>query len=93
MEFKGWVASALLSIINVTGLALFGEKLSYILPPFASLELLSAEYLGETNISNFIYYHFLMATCSLDALNRSSKRKEMRIKKGKSRTATTNYIQ
>ena len=60
----------------------FGEKLSYILPPLASLELLAAEYLRETNISNFIY-HLLMVTCSLDALKKSSKRKEMRIKKEK----------
>ena len=60
----------------------FGEKLSYILPPLASLELLAAEYLRETNISNFIY-HLLMVTCSLDALKKSSKRKEMRIKQEK----------
>ena len=50
--------------------------MSYILPPLASLELLAAEYLRETNISNFIY-HLLMVTCSLDALKKSSKRKEM----------------
>ena len=56
--------------------------MSYILPPLASLELLAAEYLRETNISNFIY-HLLMVTCSLDALKKSSKRKEMRIKKQK----------
>ena len=60
----------------------FGEKLSYILPPLASLELLFAEYLRESNILNFIY-HLLMVTCSLDALKKSSKRKEMRIKKEK----------
>ena len=34
------------------------------------------------NISIFIY-HSLMVTCSLDALKKSSKRKEMRIKKEK----------
>ena len=41
-------------IINVTGLVQFRERLSYILPPLASLELLAAEYLRETNISNCI---------------------------------------
>ena len=46
------------------------------------LELLAAEYLPETNISIFIY-HSLMVTCSLDALKKSLKRKEMRIKKAK----------
>ena len=56
--------------------------MSYILPSLASLELLAAEYLRETNISNFIY-HLLMVTCSLDALKKSSKSKEMRIKKEK----------
>ena len=66
----------------ITGSVQFGEKLSYILPPLASLELLAAEYLRETNISNCIY-HLLMVTCSLDALKKSSKRKEMRIKKEK----------
>ena len=60
----------------------FEEKLSYILPRLISLDLLAAEYLPETNISNFIY-HLLMVTCSLDALKKSSKRKEMRIKKEK----------
>ena len=54
-SFEGWIASALLSIINVTGLVQFGEKLSYILPPLVSLELLAAEYFCETNISNSIY--------------------------------------
>ena len=72
----------LLSIINVTRLDQFREKLSCILPPLASLELLAAEYLRETNISNCIY-HLLMVTCSLDALKKSSKRKEMIIKKEK----------
>ena len=33
-----------------------------------------------------------MVTRSLDSLKKSSKRKEMRIKKGKSRSVTTNYI-
>ena len=61
----------------------FREKLSYILPPLASLELLAAEYLRETNTSNFIYYHLLMAICSLDALKKSSKKKDARIKKEK----------
>ena len=79
---EGWVASALLSITNVTGLIQFGEKLSYILPWLASFELLAAKYLRETNIWNFIY-NLLMVTCSLDALKKSSKRKEMRIKKEK----------
>ena len=51
----------------------FGEKLSYILPPLVSLELLAAEYRHETNISNFIY-HLSMVTCSLDALKKSSMR-------------------
>ena len=82
-RFEGWVGSALLSIIYVVGLVQFWEKLSYILPPLASLELLAAEYLREANTSNFIYYHLLMAICSLDALKKSSKKKEMRIKKGK----------
>ena len=57
----------------------FGEKLSYSLPSLVSLELLAAEYLCETNISNFIY-NLLMVTCSLDALKQSSKRKAMIIK-------------
>ena len=43
-SLEGWVAASLLSIINVTGLVQFGEKLSYILPPLVSLELLAAEY-------------------------------------------------
>ena len=30
-------------------------------------------------------YHLLMVTCSLDALKKSSKKKEMRIKRKKSR--------
>ena len=68
----------------ITGSVQFGEKLSYILPPLASLELLAAEDLRESNISNFMY-HLLMVTCSLDALKKSWKRKEMRMKKGKSR--------
>ena len=63
-------------------MAHFGGKSSYILPPLASLELLAAEYLREANTSNFIY-HLVMVTCSLDALKKSSKRKEMRIKKEK----------
>ena len=54
------------------------------------LELLAAEYLPETNISIFIY-HSLMVTCSLDVLKKFSKRKQMRIKKGKS--VTIKYIQ
>ena len=74
----------LLSIINVTRLDQFREKLSCILPPLASLELLAAEYLRETNISNCIY-HLLMVTCSLDALKKSWRRKDMRIKRKKSR--------
>ena len=83
-SFEGWFASALLGIINVTGLVQFGENLSLILPPLASLELLAAEYLHDTNISNFIY-HLLMITRSLDALKKSSKAKEnkMRTKKEK----------
>ena len=40
------------------------------LPLLASLELLAAEYLRETNISNFMY-HLLMATFSLDALKKT----------------------
>ena len=52
------------------------------LPPLASLELLAADYLRETNISNSIY-HLLMATGSLDALKKSSKKKDTRIKKVK----------
>ena len=58
----------------------FGENLTYILSPLAPLELLAAEYLRETNVSNFVY-HLLLVTCSLDALKKSSKRKEIRIKK------------
>ena len=58
------------------------EKLSYILPPRTSLELLATEYLRESNISNFIC-HLLIVTGSLDALKKSSNRKEMRVKKEK----------
>ena len=50
--------------------------------PLASLELVAAEYLHETNISNFIC-HLFMVTCFIDALEKSSKRKEIRIKKEK----------
>ena len=67
-------------MINVTGLVHLRERLSYILSPVASLELLAAEYLRETNISNCIY-HLLMVTYSLDALKTYLKRKDMRIKK------------
>ena len=80
VEFRGM--TCLLSIINVTRLDQFREKLSCILPPLASLELLAAVYLCETNISKFVY-HLLMVTCSIDALKNSSKRKEMRVKKEK----------
>ena len=66
-SFEGWVASALLGIINVTGLVQFRERLSDILPALAFLELLAAEYLSGTNISNCIY-SLLMVTCSLNAL-------------------------
>ena len=76
--------------MNVTGLVQFGEQLIYILPPLASLELLAAEYLSETNISNFIY-HLLMVTCYLDALKKSSRRKEMKIKRKKSRSCNKPY--
>ena len=62
-------ASALLIIVNVTGLVQLRERLSCILPPLASLELLAAEYLCEANISNCIY-HLLMVTCSLHALKK-----------------------
>ena len=55
----------------------FWERLSCILPPLASLELLAAEYLRETNTSNCIY-HLLMVTCSLDALKKSWTRKGMK---------------
>ena len=34
-----------------------------------------------------------MVTCSLDVLKKSSKRRDMKIKKGKSRGITTNGIQ
>ena len=81
-SFQGWVPSALLNITNVIGLVPFGKKLGYILLPLTSLELLAVEYLRETNISNFIY-HLLMITCSLHALKKSPKRKEMRIKNEK----------
>ena len=80
-SFEGWVPSALLNITNVIDLIPFGKKLGYILLPLASLELLAAEYLHETNISNFIY-HLLMITCSLHTL-KSPKRKEMGIKNEK----------
>ena len=80
-SFEGWIASALLSITNVTGLVQFRERLNCILPPFASLELLAAEYLGETNISNCIYY-LLMVTCSLDVFKKYWR---MRIKRKKLR--------
>ena len=82
-SLEGRVASALLSIIKITGLVQFREKSSYVLPPHASLELLAAECLRETNIPNCIYY-LLMITCSLDALKRPSRRKDMRIKRKKS---------
>ena len=82
-SFEGRIASALLSIIKVTGLVQLREKLSYILPPHTSLEFLAAECLRETNISNCIYY-LLMITCSLDALKRHSRRKDMRMKRKKS---------
>ena len=52
------------------------------LPLLASLELLAAEYLRETNISNFMY-HLLMLTCSLDAFKKTLKRKERRMNKEK----------
>ena len=81
-SFQGWVPSALLNITNVIDLVPFGKKLGYILLPLTSLELLAVEYLRETNISNFIY-HLLMITCSLHALKKSPKRKEMRIKNEK----------
>ena len=58
----------------------FRGRLSCILPPLASLELLAAEYIRETNISNCIY-NLLMVTCSLDALKKSWRRKDMRIKR------------
>ena len=61
--------------MNVIGLVQFGGQLIYILPPLASLELLAAEYLSETNISNFIY-HLLMVTCYLDALKKSSNKRK-----------------
>ena len=69
---------------NVTGLVHFGGKLSSgnTLSSLTSLELLAAEYFWEANIANFIY-NLLMVSCSLDALKKSSKRKEMRIKKEK----------
>ena len=55
-------------------------------------ELLAAGYLRKFNKKKKIVYHSLMVTCSLDALKKSSKRKEMR-KKRKGRGVTTNYIQ
>ena len=70
------------SLTNASRLVQFGEKLGYIFPLLASLELLAAEYLRQSNISNFIH-HLVMVTCSLDALKKSSKRKGMRIKKEK----------
>ena len=78
------ITSVLLRAINVTGLVQFRKRLSCILPPFASLELVPADYLRETNISNCMY-HLLMVTCSLDALKKSWRRKDMRIKMKKSR--------
>ena len=81
-SFEGLVASALFTRINVTGFVQFGGKICHILPPLASLKLFAAEYLRETNISNFIYY-LLMVTCSLDVLKKCSKRKETRIRKEK----------
>ena len=56
--------------------------MSYILPQLASLELLAAEYLRETNMLNF-KSHLLMVTFSLDALKKTSKKKEMGIKQEK----------
>ena len=60
----------------------FGENIELHLTSTCVLELLAVEYLYETNISILIY-HLLMVTCSLDTLKKSSKRKEMRIKKEK----------
>ena len=37
-SFEGWVASAMFSVINVTGLVQFGEKFSYILPIYSREE-------------------------------------------------------
>ena len=60
----------------MTGLGtVWGKNEYYILPPLASLNLFAAEYLRETNISTFTYY-LLTVTCFLDALKKSSKRKE-----------------
>ena len=70
-------------VINVIGwLGSVWEKIELHLNSTCLLELLAAEYLREINIYIFIY-HSLMVTCSLDALKKSSKNEEMRIKKEK----------
>ena len=58
------------------------EILSYILPPLVSLNYLLQSISGKLIYQIYIY-HSLMVTSSLDALNKSSKRKEIRIKKEK----------
>ena len=55
------------------------EKLYLHLTSTCLLELLAGNNLHETNISIFIIS--LMFTCSIDALKKSSKKKEMTIKK------------
>ena len=56
------------------------DKIELHLTSTCFLKLLAAEYLRETNISIFIS-HSLIVICSLDAFKKSSKRKDMRIKK------------
>ena len=55
------------------------EKLYFHLTSTSLLKLLAGDYLYESNISIFIIS--LMFTCSIDALEKSSKKKETTIKK------------
>ena len=72
-------------MINVTGLVHLRERLSYILSPVASLELLAAEYLRETNISNCIY-HLLMVTILYRCLENVFEEERYENKKGRKET-------
>ena len=71
-------------VINVTGLVeptepgLVWGKFQLHLTSTWFLELLAAEYLRETNVS--IFYISFIVFCFLDALKKSSKKKEIKIK-------------
>ena len=65
-------------MVNVTGLVQFGRNLSCILPPVASQNYL----LQSISVNQYInFYISFMVICSLEALKKSSKIKETRIKK------------